>query len=777
MSNILLPGTTLKDNSYRVQHLLGQGGFGNVYLADDLIMNRPCAIKESFDNSPGAQAQFEVEARILANLSHSHLPRVTDNFIEPSGQQYLVMEYVEGEDLGALLERSGPLPEGKVRDWMDQVLDAVAYLHAYQPRPVIHRDMKPDNIRLLPDGKTVKLVDFGIAKIGGASVGTRRAAWGVTPGFSPLEQYSNLPSSTGTDTYSDVYALGATLYNLLTNTVPPEATARGPSGAQLAPPRHLNPQISADMEQIILTAIQMDPHLRFPNAGEMRQALRGQRPPTVSLACPHCHAPVRAGARFCPACGRPVGRVAPFVFQKANCRAKDVKELVRGCDTHWEEALDYFRRGDFDAWLRQLGPAGGQLAAQAQAIRATHSDPSAALQEFLQVADPTRSLPLLTTNPVKLDLGPLRAGDSKVVAVTVANSGRGYLHGTVQVRPAWIQVHPANFGCRAGKAQQIDVEVKTAGLSGTELGVDYGGQVTILSSRGQQSVPVRLKVVDEPQAHLEPAQVDLGQAAWGDKVRGQVTVSNRGGGTLHGALVTDDSWIAIDPAGHSFALRKGAELPIALAVDTAQLARRGLHSGQLQVQTKGRGNPVATVTIRVDLPYPLDPAQPTTAVNTVADLIATCDASWDWGLHHLAAGRIEAFLRFIGEDGLAQVAAGSRQHPDPNAGLEALLRATGAEPPAKHRTNVDEVIRLLGFGPFPKLGRKPPVVKLFIENTSPRGYLHGQVTAFAPWLKVPQLYFGCLPGQVAEVELHVDHKAKKGGLFSLGTELFELEVI
>lgn len=227
-----------------------------------------------------------------------------------------------------------------------------------RPEAVI---VNPDG--LLLDGKTVKLVDFGIAKIGRASVGTRRAAWGVTLGFSPLEQYSNLPSNTGTDTYSDVYALGVTLYNLLTNTVPPEATARGPSGAQLVPPRHLNPQISADMEQIILTAIQMDTHLRFSNAGEMRQALRGQRPPTVSLACPNCHAPVRAGARFCPACGRPVGRAAPFVFQKANCWAKDVKELVRGCDTYWEEALDYFRRGDLDAWLRQLGPAGGQLAA------------------------------------------------------------------------------------------------------------------------------------------------------------------------------------------------------------------------------------------------------------------------------------------------------------------------------------------------------------------------------------------------------------------------------
>jgi hypothetical protein len=506
----------------------------------------------------------------------------------------------------------------------------------------------------------------------------------------------------------------------------------------------------------------------------MRLALQGKRPTTILVACPHCGAQVRATAKFCPACGQTIIRVAPFVFKKVNHPVHDIKELVRSCDTYWDEAVSYFRQGEFDLWLSQLGPAGQKLAAHSRGLRAKYNDPSAALEEFLETAAPTRSLPILTANPVALDVGALRAGDSKVLTVTISNSGRGYLHGSVQAQPMWVQVHPANFGCLAGTAQQIDVEVKAAGLSGTELGVDYGGTVTILSNRGQQTVPVRVKVVDEPQARLDPAQVDLGTAAWGARVKGQVTISNTGGGTLHSTLVASDAWITVDPTGLPFALGKGQSVPVAFTVNTAQFARRGRYSSQLSVQTKTRGNPAAVVTIQVDVPYPLDPAQLATVISTVADLIAACDAGWEWGAHLLTAGRIEAFLCFIGEDALAQTAANARHHPDLSASLEALLRAAGAEPPAKYNTNVDDVLSQLGFGLFSKLGRKPPVVTLLIENTSARGYLYGHVDSLVSWLTAPQPHFGCLPGQVAEVELYADHKAKKGGLFSLGTELFEI---
>ena len=448
--------------------------------------------------------------------------------------------------------------------------------------------------------------------------------------------------------------------------------------------------------------------------------------------------------------------------------------MVSSCDTYWDEAIGYFRRGEFDVWLNQLGPAGQQLVAQSRALRARYNDPSAALEEFLEAAAPARSRPILTANPAMLDVGALRAGDSKVLTVTLSNSGRGYLHGNLQAQPAWIQVHPANFGCLAGATQKIDVEVKAAGLSGTELGVDYGGTVTILSNRGQQTLPVHVKVVDEPLACLDPAQVGLGTVAWGTRVRGQVAVANAGGGTLHSTLVANDVWITVDPTGQPFALGKGQSLPVAFTVNTAQFVRRGRYSSQLSVQPKTRGNPATVVSIQVDVPYLLDPAQPATAISTAGDLIAVCDARWEWGLQLLTAGRIEAFLCFIGEDALARIAADACQYPDPNVGLETLLRAVGAESPAKHHANIDDVLSQLGFGVFSRLGRRSPIVTLLIENISPRGYLHGHVDSLAAWLTVPQPHFGCLPGQVAEVELCADHKAKKGGFLSLNTDLFEI---
>lgn len=298
---------------YTVIRLLGEGGFGAVYLVQDTRLGgKTMALKESFDNSAEAQQQFQLEANLLAALSHPNLPRVSDYFIEMSGCQYLVMDFVEGQDLtDTIINRNTPVPEVQALKWMVQVCEAVALLHGQRPRPIIHRDIKPSNIKITPVGQAV-LVDFGIAKLYEAKKGTAPIAKAFSPGFSPYEQYAG-----GTDARSDVYALGATLYCLLTATVPPDAFhERLIQKMPLAPPRHLNPQISSTVEQVILRAMEMDPDRRYPSALELAQALQTclggavvtPTPPVSKggLVCPRCGTRNRPGARFCARDGTPL---------------------------------------------------------------------------------------------------------------------------------------------------------------------------------------------------------------------------------------------------------------------------------------------------------------------------------------------------------------------------------------------------------------------------------------------------------------------------------------
>ncbi len=257
---------------YQIQAALGAGGMGTLYRAQDLNLSRICAVKENRDTSQAAQAQFQREAQILARLRHAHLPQVFDYFIEPDGRQYLVMEYVEGEDLRAVCQRHGAVPEKQVLTWVDQVLDALEYLHTRTP-PVIHRDIKPANIRVTPDGQAM-LVDFGIAKIWTAGQATTIGARAVTPCYSPVEQYGQGT----TDARTDIYAVGATLYFLLTLTDPCESVQRM-SGASLKLPRLLNPAITPLAESGIVRAMELYPQNRYQSAREMRQALAVTSPP------------------------------------------------------------------------------------------------------------------------------------------------------------------------------------------------------------------------------------------------------------------------------------------------------------------------------------------------------------------------------------------------------------------------------------------------------------------------------------------------------------------
>lgn len=266
----------LLHNRYLLRQRLGVGGMGAVYLAEDRnLANKLVAVKENSETQPAMQAQFNHEAVLLANLKHSALPAVTDHFITADGRQFLVMEYIAGQDLREILQQQGaPLPEATVLAWIVKVMDALDYLHS-RTNPIIHRDIKPANIKHSTEGQ-IYLVDFGLAKMAESGV-TLDGARGISPGYSPVEQYGG-----GTTIRSDIYALGATLYVLLTNRVPPEAVTLL-SGAPLPPPRQFNPALTPNTEQVILRAMAPRAEDRFQTIAEMRLALFARAAPPAPL--------------------------------------------------------------------------------------------------------------------------------------------------------------------------------------------------------------------------------------------------------------------------------------------------------------------------------------------------------------------------------------------------------------------------------------------------------------------------------------------------------------
>ncbi len=255
------------NNRYRIVELLGQGGFGAVYQAWDSNLDAPVAIKECLEISPKAQRQFKIEAQLLFKLHHANLPRVHDHFIIPGEGQYLVMDFVEGQDLGVML-LNGPLPEARVLPWIIQVCDALCYLHAQNP-PVIHRDIKPGNIRITPEGKAM-LVDFGLSKVYDPTLATSVGARGFTPGYSPPEQYGK----GGTDVRSDLYALGATLYHLLTGQVPPDSVDIMSRVAKPPPPVvDIKKTITDAVSAAIVKAMALDREDRWESVRAFKQAI------------------------------------------------------------------------------------------------------------------------------------------------------------------------------------------------------------------------------------------------------------------------------------------------------------------------------------------------------------------------------------------------------------------------------------------------------------------------------------------------------------------------
>jgi len=273
-------GTVLR-NRYQVKNIIGQGGMGSIYLAEDLrLEGRLCAVKEvEYDRAlpeemfRAARDQFQREATVLARLDHPNLPKVSD-FFSIRDHDYLVMDFVPGKDLRQLMmearQNNTFLPEEDVLEWAKQLGEALKFLHIQEPS-ILHRDIKPSNLKLTPSG-LVKLVDFGLVKMLAPGEVTITVLQGQgTALYTPLEQYGG--DSGHTDARSDIYAFGGTLYHLLTNEPPLNVRDRFLNPGSLPRIRDINPDVSTRTERAVHWALQLHPEDRPKDIDAFMRAL------------------------------------------------------------------------------------------------------------------------------------------------------------------------------------------------------------------------------------------------------------------------------------------------------------------------------------------------------------------------------------------------------------------------------------------------------------------------------------------------------------------------
>ncbi|MEE9507953.1 MAG: serine/threonine-protein kinase [Anaerolineales bacterium] len=285
MAILVEPGKILRDR-YIIREIIGRGGMGSIFLAEDnRLPGRLCAVKQITHDQDlpdtireQTKEQFYREASVLARLDHPNLPKVSDFFSAPDSD-YLVMDFVPGDDLKTLMDgarRKGEfLDQEEVLEWATQLADALAYLHGQDP-PVIHRDIKPSNMRITPN-RLLKLVDFGLVKQMVPDEMTITIIQGRgTALYTPLEQYGG--DAGHTDPRSDIYAFGATLYHLLTNQPPIEAKQRFLNPYALRPLQEFNPDVDPQVESAILWAMSLHPDERPQEITSFSESLLGDQP-------------------------------------------------------------------------------------------------------------------------------------------------------------------------------------------------------------------------------------------------------------------------------------------------------------------------------------------------------------------------------------------------------------------------------------------------------------------------------------------------------------------
>lgn len=479
----LPPQTLLRNGRYVLLKTVGRGGMAAVYQATDTKERRPVAIKEMSQDglSPQelreAHASFTHEADLLKGLRHPNLPRVYEHFSERN-RHYLVMEYIDGETLEQRLANAkGPLPEAEVLGWARQLCAALAYLHAQRP-PIIFRDLKPGNIMLTRRGE-VKLIDFGIARAFAPNRAHDTQALG-TPGYAPPEQYG----SAQTDGRADIYALGATLYHLLTN----YDVARTPFA--LPPLRSRNPAITARTANAIERATQLNRDNRPATIGDFEHDLP-------------------------PAPGQGAGWSAGQATAKTTAQPRQAPK-TRPAAQASGQASGQAGPGSGGAVSGAIGAAAAGLAAATVAAIKTqlggqgaNATPGAAVRAAITAfAHTATGQPTATTQPREVTMGRLIAGQDGSATLTISGQGGAVVSGAIRPLAPWLSVDKTSFN---GASTLVQVTARTSQIGATG---PQQGMIEVSLGWQRMYVPVRLEVAPAPAAR-PPVNAAGGKGAAG----------------------------------------------------------------------------------------------------------------------------------------------------------------------------------------------------------------------------------------------------------------------
>lgn len=423
----LQPGQTMNAGQYRVVRALGKGGMGAIYLAENTqAFNRLCVIKEMIPYyEPGkereAQERFEQEARTLAALKHPGIPDMYGYFSE-KGHNYIVMEYIEGENLEGSLTREKPSGEKVAGHPMDaaqvvhygiQICRVLEYLAQVKPEPVVHCDIKPANIIMDQNSQQAVLVDFGTARarylrgLQGQPDDRRASVYG-TVGYAAPELYRGRVTPK-----SDVYSLAATMYHLLTDDDPRDHPFKWPQMERIDPPLRL----------ILEHALANEPEQRL-DAEQFRRQLEAYR-------------------------AAQAGTVRPLTFPEGNL-ATTLTGVLDLALRYWEYARQILYDGSLDAWLRNAlnDPVAANRAADA--VREYPSAPDAGLDAFIRGLNPRMPAPKLALSADRVDLGRIAPGEERTLELVLTNHGPGGSHGRITSSELWLRVSPMSYALPPG---------------------------------------------------------------------------------------------------------------------------------------------------------------------------------------------------------------------------------------------------------------------------------------------------------------------------------------